>query len=380
MSATALFLRFLWLGLTSFGGPAAHVGYFRKRFVESGEVTEAEFGRLLAMTQVLPGPGSSQLGFALGYRFAGLRGAAAAFLGFTLPSFALMLTLAVATPGSESEWLNGLVNGLKLLAVVVVADAVLSMSRTFCTVPLTRGLAVGTAVVMWQWPGMLMQMLLLLIAAAVGYALLREPVKQGTDVSTRIRWANPWLLAFLLLFLGSILLPLVWPGATVFTAFYQAGSLVFGGGHVVLPLLQETLGDAVSADVFLSGYAAAQAVPGPMFTLATFLGASLADSALLGGLLATLGVFLPGFLLVLGLYQNWEILAARPAFGAMVAGINAAVVGLLLSALYAPVFVSAVHDGHDMALVAVGGFALWVLRWPVVALVGLFALAGVIAG
>ena len=380
MSAIALFTRFLFLGLTSFGGPAAHVGYFRKQFVDGGQIPEAEFGRLLAMTQVLPGPGSSQLGFALGYRFAGLPGAMAAFLGFTLPSFLLMTLLAVAAPGGAEGWMHGLVGGLKLLAVVVVADAVLSMSRAFCTDVLTRALAVGTAVVMWQWPGMFVQMALLVVAATIGYRYLCESSATPRSSAPPVRWANPWLLTFLILFLLSLVLPWLWPGSTVFTAFYQSGSLVFGGGHVVLPLLQETLGEAVSADVFLSGYAAAQAVPGPMFTLATYLGAGMSEQPLIGALIATAGVFLPGFLLVLGLYKNWEVLAARPAFGAAVAGINAAVVGLLLSALYQPVFVSAVQNGSDMALVAMGGFALWVLRWPVVALVILFAVAGVLAG
>ena len=375
---TEIFRQFLLLGLISFGGPAAHVGYFHQRFVVQLQwLSEADFARLLALTQFLPGPASSQLGFAIGRVRGGVAGAFVAFVGFTLPSFLLMALLAMYA-AALPEWLQGgVVTGLKWLAVVVVADAVWNMGARFCTAPLTRGLALGVALLLVLWPALWGQVAALLLAAAVGWHWLRpanvEPL-QGKPV-----WR--WLPLGLLVLLALVAVLPAGRLLGLWNDFFTAGALVFGGGHVVLPLLQELVGPQMSPDSFLTGYAAAQAVPGPMFSLAAYLGAVLLPaSPWWGALLATLAIFLPGFLLVLGMMEGWQWLSSRPALAGAVAGINAAVVGLLLAALYQPVFVSAVHDGWDL-LVVVAGFV--VLRSKTVPLWGMvlgMAALGVLAG
>lgn len=374
-----VFWEFLWLGCISFGGPAAHVGYFHRRFVvRLGWLDEATYARLLALTQFLPGPASSQLGFAIGRHRGGLAGGVAAFLGFTLPSFLIMVMVALYATRLPEAWLNGLVTGLKWLAVVVVADAVLNLGGKFCRDRFTRGVALATAVVLWLFPGVGVQLLALLVAALIGRHWLKPsaaPEDAGAGES-RVAWlpfglfATAWLLLWLI------------DGGTLgglARDFYSAGALVFGGGHVVLPLLEGFVGDAMSQDQFLTGYATAQAVPGPMFSLAAYLGAQLAPaSPWLGAGVATLAIFLPGFLLVLALSDAWRALAARPAMAGAVAGINAAVVGLLLAALYQPVFLSAVAGPRDLALVVLGFLALRSGRVPLLVLVVAMAALGLL--
>ncbi len=374
-----VFWEFLWLGCISFGGPAAHVGYFHRRFVvRLGWLDEATYARLLALTQFLPGPASSQLGFAIGRHRGGLAGGVAAFLGFTLPSFLIMVMVALYATRLPEAWLNGLVTGLKWLAVVVVADAVLNLGGKFCRDRFTRGVALATAVMLWLFPGVGVQLLALLVAALIGRHWLKPsaaPEDAGAGES-RVAWLPFGLFAAVWLLLWLI------GGGTLgglARDFYSAGALVFGGGHVVLPLLEGFVGDAMSQDQFLTGYATAQAVPGPMFSLAAYLGAQLAPaSPWLGAGVATLAIFLPGFLLVLALSDAWRALAARPAMAGAVAGINAAVVGLLLAALYQPVFLSAVAGPRDLALVVLGFLALRSGRVPLLALVVAMAVLGLI--
>lgn len=377
-----VFWRFLLLGCISFGGPAAHIGYFRDAFVQRLQwLDDAAYARLVALCQFLPGPSSSQLGFAIGLQRAGLSGAIAAFLGFTLPSVLLMVLLATQSTGLDTPVYASIVHGLKLLAVVVVADATLGMFNSFCRDRLTRTMAVITAVVLLWMPSLTAQLLLMLAAALIGGGLIRGSAATQAAQPIGSKPGVVSLLVFAGLFIGLPLLAAQDQFVSLFSEFYQAGSLVFGGGHVVLPLLQQLLGDAVANDRFLTGYAAAQAVPGPMFSLAAFLGVELSPQApLTGALLATLGVFLPGFLLVLGLQQTWVGLSGRPAVAGAAAGINAAVVGLLLAALYQPVFSSAVVSGLDMGLVLLGLLALRGLQVPVVALVAGFALVGLLTG
>lgn len=374
-----VFWEFLWLGCISFGGPAAHVGYFHRRFVvRLGWLDEATYARLLALTQFLPGPASSQLGFAIGRHRGGLAGGVAAFLGFTLPSFLIMVMVALYATRLPEAWLNGLVTGLKWLAVVVVADAVLNLGGKFCRDRFTRGVALATAVVLWLFPGVGVQLLALLVAALIGRHWLKPsaaPEDAGAGES-RVAWLPFGLFAAVWLLLWLI------GGGTLgglARDFYSAGALVFGGGHVVLPLLEGFVGDAMSQDQFLTGYATAQAVPGPMFSLAAYLGAQLAPaSPWLGAGVATLAIFLPGFLLVLAFSDAWRALAARPAMAGAIAGINAAVVGLLLAALYQPVFLSAVAGPRDLALVVLGFLALRSGRMPLLALVVAMAALGLV--
>ncbi|HAT2715316.1 TPA: chromate efflux transporter [Aeromonas hydrophila] len=375
-----VFIQFLWLGCVSFGGPAAHIGYFQRTFVERlGWLTQAEFAQLLALCQLLPGPASSQLGFAIGRQRAGLAGALAAFAGFTLPSFLLLLAAAIGLGQlGNNVWLDAALHGLKLLALVVVADAVLTMSRQFCKTTRNQGIMVATAAALWWQPGLLTQ-LVMLAGAALLCARVGAPQTPGAQPSPAqsipVRQPHwPTLLLFALLFVG---LPLLGsPVGQLVADFYRAGSLVFGGGHVVLPLLAESVGHSLNQQQFLTGYSLAQLVPGPMFTLATYLGAQLLPASPMGGaLLATLALFLPGFLLLWAMGPCWQSWLARPRLAGAVAGINAAVVGLLLAALYQPVWQSAVLAPTDLALAAIGFYLLRGLKLPILALATLLVVA-----
>ncbi|CAJ1900007.1 chromate efflux transporter [Aeromonas jandaei] len=377
-----VFWRFLWLGCVSFGGPAAHIGYFQRTFVQRlGWLEQSEFARLLALCQLLPGPASSQLGFAIGRHRAGLGGALAAFVGFTLPSFILLLAaaLGVALVGSNL-WLASALHGLKLLALIVVADAVLAMSRQFCSNRLAQGIMVATAAALWWQPGLLTQLGMLALAALLSARFQSGEGAQGAAESQAATTSQPnWLLLllFVALFFG---LPLLGgPLGQLVADFYRAGALVFGGGHVVLPLLAESVGHTLSEQQFLTGYSLAQLVPGPMFTLATYLGAQLLPGTpLLGALAATLALFAPGFLLLWAVGPCWQQWLARPRLAGAVAGINAAVVGLLLAALYQPVWQSAVLAPTDLALAVIGFYLLRVVKLPVPAIAGLLVLAALL--
>ncbi len=382
-SVGQVFIQFLWLGCISFGGPAAHIGYFQRTFVQRlGWLTQAEFARLLALCQLLPGPASSQLGFAIGRHRAGLGGALSAFLGFTLPSFLLLLAAAIGIGQLGSNlWLDAALHGLKLLALIVVADAVLTMSRQFCATGMTQGIMVATAAALWWQPGLLTQLLMLAGAALIcarsqrGVGSRPATAELPAAASSQPHW--PILLLFGILFIS---LPLLGsPLGQLVADFYRAGSLVFGGGHVVLPLLQESVGHTLNEQQFLTGYSLAQLVPGPMFTLATYLGAQLQpEMPMIGALLATLALFAPGFLLLWAVGPCWQQWLARPRLAGAVTGINAAVVGLLLAALYQPVWQSAVLAPTDLALAAIGFYLLRVVKLPIPAIAALLVMAAIL--
>ena len=381
-----VFKTFFLLGWISFGGPAAHIGYFRHTFVEKlNWISEHEYGQLVALSQFLPGPGSSQVGFALGYHRAGLLGAIAAFLGFTLPSIFIMLILASFSHLIlDTSLYSGVIHGLKILAVIVVIDAVWGMFQSFCQRKTTISLCVFTAFVLLVLPSIWSQIVVLLIAALVGILKLQplQTIDDNLQPVTPKPQSTFSVLPMTLFIIGLFVLPLIataLPSLTLFTHLFQAGSLVFGGGHVVLPLLQELVGSQLSADTFLSGYALAQAVPGPMFTFATYLGyALLPSSPIFGAIVATIGVFLPGFLLILTVLKNWKAFSQRPKIAGAMLGVNAAVVGLLIAALYQPVFSSAVQSNLDMALVIIGFYVLKILKLPIIALVGLAITYGIL--
>ncbi|MGL5846932.1 MAG: chromate efflux transporter [Aeromonas veronii] len=378
-----VFIQFLWLGCISFGGPAAHIGYFQRTFVQRlGWLTQAEFARLLALCQLLPGPASSQLGFAIGRHRAGLGGALSAFIGFTLPSFLLLLAAAIGIGQLGSNlWLDAALHGLKLLALIVVADAVLTMSRQFCATGMTQGIMVVTAAALWWQPGLLTQLLMLVGAALIcarsqsGAGSVPASAELPSAASSQPHW--PTLLLFGILFIG---LPLLGsPLGQLVADFYRAGSLVFGGGHVVLPLLQESVGHTLNEQQFLTGYSLAQLVPGPMFTLATYLGAQLQpEMPLLGALSATLALFAPGFLLLWAVGPCWQQWLVRSRLAGAVTGINAAVVGLLLAALYQPVWQSAVLAPTDLALAAIGFYLLRGVKLPIPAIAALLVMAAIL--
>lgn len=377
-----IFCKFFILGCVSFGGPAAHIGYFRQAFVEKHKwLSDKDYGQFVALSQFLPGPGSSQVGFSIGYHRAGLPGAIAAFLGFTLPSVMVMLVIALLSQHFLNNTIfEGVVHGLKLLAVIVVADAAWGMFNNFCKQKISVALCAFTAIALLMVPSLYTQILVLIIAALIGkyFLIAKERSEQGTRSKMKLNW--PPLVIFISLLVVLPLFSHLNAQTKLFSDFFQAGSLVFGGGHVVLPLLENLVGEQLSQDAFLTAYATAQAVPGPMFTLATFLGFELlTNSPITGAFLATLAVFLPGFLLILIVLKNWQTLASNPSISGAMNGVNAAVVGLLLSALYQPVFQSAVINGIDMALVVLGIYLLKSLKLPILALVTFYSLFGVLS-
>ena len=371
-----VFLAFLRLGLTSFGGPIAHLAYFRREFVERREwIGESDFARLLALCQFLPGPASSQLGFSIGLLRAGWPGALAAFLAFTLPSAVLLYAFAKVMPRLSGPLGEAAIHGLKLVAVAVVSQGVLGMARQLCPDAPRATIAAMAAAVLLVSGAAGMQVLVVALGAVAGLALLRGlPAVPGSalDAPHGMRLGAALLVLFAVLLFGLPLAAHAHPGLlSVIEGFYRAGALVFGGGHVVLPLLRDTVVAPgwVSADEFLAGYGAAQAVPGPMFTLSAYLGARLPGAAggLAGSVVALLSIFLPGFLLVAGALPFWRSMGATPRAVRAVAGVNAAVVGLLAAALYDPVWTSAIEAPVDVAI-AIVGFTLLV-AWRASALV-----------
>jgi len=365
------------LGLTSFGGPIAHIGYFRTEYVGRRRwLSEREFTDLVGLCQLLPGPASSQLGIAIGMLRAGIPGGVAAWLAFTAPSAVAMIALAGVFRTQDVAG-AGWVQGLKLVAVAVVAHAVYSMWRTLVTDRRRRGLAVLAALVVLLWATPVAQVAVIAGGAAAGRLLLSAPEATGRralEFGVRRRTGVAALLLFAVLLLG---LPLARQATEAHTvalteSMYRSGALVFGGGHVVLPLLESQVVPPgwVSEEDFLAGYGAAQAVPGPLFTFAGYLGAveTPSPNGVAGGTIALLAIFLPAFLLVIGTLPFWSDLRRRTSFLTALAGINAAVVGLLLAALYRPVFTSAVDGPLDLA-VALGALAALLLRaspWTVV--------------
>ena len=372
--AWAVFRVFLRLGLTSFGGPIAHLGYFRDEFVaRRGWLSESEYAELIALCQFLPGPASSQVGMAIGLSRAGIGGAVAAWCGFTLPSAILMILFALGLTQWGAALPADALHGLKLVAVAVVVQAVWSMARLFCT-DSTRVLlaAAATVLVLW-WPQAWMQVGVIGLGAVAGLAL-RRAAKPAEDSGLAVSLSSRTGLAMLACFLALLLLlPLAARYSSssdlrVFDAFYRSGALVFGGGHVVLPLLQAEVVTPgwVDADRFLSGYGAAQAMPGPLFTFAAFLGAAMSagPGGWIGGLLCLIAIFLPSFLLVLGVLPFWSRLRGQRGGQEALAGVNAAVVGLLLAALYDPLWTTAVRDWRDAAWVVAGVAALMWAKLP----------------
>jgi len=395
-------LAFLKLGLTSFGGPVAHLGYFRTELVERRRwIDEKEYGELVALSQVLPGPASTQVGFSLGLLRAGPLGALAAFLAFTLPSAALLVGFAFG-----AAWLDGslgggpvgvgVVAGLKIVAVAIVAQAVWGMARVLTPDPRRAAIALGALVIVAVWGGALAQVVAIALGAVAGLLFCRTASGgiSSTEQPSTLRFpvSKPAGVVALGLF-GGVLIALPILAATVRSpvvavadAFYRAGALVFGGGHVVLPLLEAEVVDPgwVGHGEFLAGYGAAQAVPGPLFSFAAYLGAILEPASngtpngIAGAALALVSIFLPGFLILIGVMPFWNALRSHPVAPAVLAGASAAVVGILAAALYDPVFTSAVTDGWTFALAAVLFGLLVAVKLPPWAIVVLGAAGGVV--
>ena len=388
VSSGQVFKTFLQLGCTSFGGPVAHLGFFRRAFVEDKKwVSDDQYAALLALCQFLPGPASSQMGMAIGHHLAGTRGMLAAFAGFTLPSFLLMWLAALVITSDPFFLSDGMVAGLKAVAVAVVAQAIWGMARNLCPDWPRMQIAVAAAVIMLVAGGVFLQLLVVLVAAGLGYFMFDEQPKPAQDIPASekaVGWARPILMSFVALFFLFALLA----GATGLEFFkmtevmYRAGALVFGGGHVVLPFLESGMVGLglVDRHEFLAGYGLAQALPGPLFTFASFLGGAMNGGvgSFVYALVACLVIFLPGMLLLMGVLPHWSRLAADGRVRSALTGVNAAVVGLLIAAFYDPVLVAGVQEGWQAAVVVVAFLLLEqrkMVPWKVVAigaLLGLF--------
>jgi chromate transporter len=382
-----VFAAFLKLGVSAFGGPIAHLGYFREEFVARRRwLDEAAYADLVALCQFLPGPASSQVGFGLGLMRAGPLGALAAWVGFTLPSAILMTAFALGSAALKGPVAAGLIHGLKLVAVAVVAQAVLGMARTLTPDARRAGIAMAAVLVVSFASAAVGQVAAIVLGALAGLILCREPSshsRASPDFGVSRSAGLAALGLFLILLFGGPVLAAATGDQTVarFDAFYRSGALVFGGGHVVLPLLKQAVVDPgwVKPDIFLAGYGAAQAMPGPLFTFGAYLGGVMRgpSGGVGGAALGLAGIFLPGLLILVAALPAWSGLRNRPSARAAMGGANAAVVGILAAALYDPVWTSAVLDKADFAC-ALGGFVLLTaFRTPPILIVLLGAAAGV---
>ncbi|MGV3463966.1 MAG: chromate efflux transporter [Heyndrickxia sp.] len=375
------------LGLTSFGGPIAHLGYFHEEYVKRKKwLDEKNYADLVALCQFLPGPASSQVGIAIGIQRAGLIGGLMAWIGFTLPSAIALMIFAGVLKGiniHNAGWLHGLM----IVAVAVVAQAVWGMASKLAIGRLRGAIAILSAIVTLLVPASIVQVAIIIIAGMIGWKFLKMDLSQEVKLN-QISISKKTGIIFLSLFFGLlILLPLLRigihnQGFAMFDSFYRAGALVFGGGHVVLPLLQQDVvptGWMTNAQ-FLAGYGAAQAVPGPLFTFSSYLGFVMKSfpNGLVGGVLALLAIFLPAFLLVAGALPFWNFIRTKPGFQSALAGINASVVGILIAALYNPVWTSAIITPYDFCLAILAFALLMIWKLPPWMVVFFTALGGIV--
>jgi chromate transporter len=391
-----IFLIFLRLGLTSFGGPVAHISYFREEFVARRQwLSDAHYADLVALCQFAPGPASSQVGMGIGMTLGGVRGSLVAWLGFPLPSAIVLAALGLAFTGFDPTSIDGIIRGLKLVAVGVVAHALVGMARSLCPDLPRIMLAIAAAIIMIVADTVYAQFGVILGGMIAGFLLLRAKVNGQAPGSPKSQSARGAIVALAVFFALLVLLPfaagLDQSGLfAVIDGFYRSGALVFGGGHVVLPLLQNAVVDPgwVDAESFLAGYGATQAVPGPIFTFAAYLGAAMHGGAagagiwvsMMTSMVTLVAIFLPAWLLVIGLLPFWDRVRHVPAMRAGLMGVNAAVVGLLAAVLYHPIWTGAIHDLLDVGCVVL---AFAVLQWrivPVWALVGIGTMAGYLSG
>ncbi|HSI02333.1 MAG TPA: chromate efflux transporter [Reyranella sp.] len=383
LEVLAVFLR---LGLTSFGGPIAHLGYFREEFVDARRwVDDRTYADIVALCQFLPGPASSQVGIAIGLSRAGYAGALAAWTGFTLPSAVALVVFAYGIDALGGAGGTGWLHGLKVAAVAVVAQAVLGMMRTLAPDRERATVAAAAAVLVLALPSAWAQIAVIVLGGIAGMLFLRaQPPVDHVSLALTVsrRMGTVLLVIFFVLLAGLPLLASATSsqGIKLVDAFYRAGSLVFGGGHVVLPLLKEAVVPTgwVGEDTFLAGYGAAQAVPGPLFTFAAYLGAVMksAPTGVVGAALCLAAVFLPSFLLVIGALPFWENLRRRASAQSALRGVNAAVVGLLLAALYDPVWTAGITNGRDFALAVAAFLLLFMWKTPPWLVVVLCAIGG----
>ncbi|MGI2142597.1 chromate efflux transporter [Shewanella baltica] len=376
-----IFVSFLKLGLTSFGGPIAHIGYFRDEFVTRRKwITEQDYADLVALCQFLPGPASSQVGMALGMMRAHYLGALVAWIGFTIPSALLLIGFALSLHQWGDILPTGVIHGLKIVAVAVVAQAVWGMAKTLCnSVPKVTLMALSVMLLAY-WTSIWSQVLVIALGGVIGIFICKITASEQSPtehIPLRIsrKAGTVWGVSFLVLLflLPALAISSSQPTVMLFDSFFRAGSLVFGGGHVVLPLLQAEVvpNGLVNPDSFMAGYGAAQAVPGPLFTFAAFLGASMQQgpTGIVGGLIALVAIFIPAFMVLVAVLPFWHAVRTSALMQAVMAGVGASVVGILLSALYNPIWTSSIKSPLDFAAALVAFVALmhWKLSpWVVV--------------
>jgi chromate transporter len=376
----------LRLGCTSFGGPIAHLGYFRQEYVQNRKwVDDATYADLVALCQFLPGPASSQVGIAIGSLRAGVKGGIAGWIGFTLPSALLMMAFAFAIDRAN-VFSAGWVDGLKIVAVAIVAQAVWGMGKQFCLDRVRQFIAACALLVCLLVNQSLIQVVVICVAGAIGWRLISLPQPARSETNARSPVAKSIAKICLATFLAVlVLLPITARSSNsgviaVSDTFYRAGSLVFGGGHAVLPLLErDVIGPGwLTEDEFLAGYGAAQAMPGPLFTFSSFLGTARSDApnGVAGAALATVVIFLPSFLMIFAAFPWWHALRSNSGFRAALAGVNAAVVGILAAALYSPVWTGAIHAVQDAGIALACLALLMVWKRPSWQVVLFAALAG----
>lgn len=369
-----IFLVSLKLGLTSFGGPIAHLGYFHEEYIRRRKwLDEKSYADLVALCQFLPGPASSQVGIGIGIMRGGLLGGIISFLGFTMPSVVALIIFALIV-GELNVSSMGWIHGLKIVAVAVVAHAILGMAKNLAPDLTRKAIVILALAVVLLWQTVYAQVGVIIIAGLIGYLLYKE-TSEDHAANFQVPISKKLGLFCITLFFGLlILLPILReviasPFIAMFDSFYRAGSLVFGGGHVVLPLLEREFvpTNFISEEAFLAGYGATQAVPGPLFTFAAYIGAVM--DGWFGGILATIGIFLPAFLLVLGILPFWDIVRRNSKMKGVFMGINAAVVGILIAAFYNPIFTSSIVESIDFvfAVILFSMLSYWKMSpWVVV--------------
>lgn len=375
VTAFDVFLAFLRQGLTAFGGPVAHIGYFRREFVERrGWISESAFADLLALCHFLPGPASSQMGMAIGLRQAGLAGAMAAFAGFTLPAAVAMIAFAEFAPELMFRFGDGWIHGLKIAAAAVVLQAVVQMARTLAVGPIRAGMAIGAALGLVVAQSPVAQVMAIVAGGLFGFAMLRgetadAPPDDAVEmVDTKSALVALAIFAGLLVGLPVLATLLQNPGLGLASVFYRTGSLVFGGGHVVLPLLEREVVDRgwMDSEAFLMGYGAVQALPGPLFSFAGYVGAAqtYGPRGIVGGLIALFAIFLPSLLLITGVLPFWDRLKREGWARGVLAGVGATVVGVLAASLWDPVLLTTIRRPADWALLAAAFVFLQVAKLP----------------
>lgn len=375
VTAFDVFLAFLRQGLTAFGGPVAHIGYFRREFVERrGWISESAFADLLALCHFLPGPASSQMGMAIGLRQAGLAGAMAAFAGFTLPAAVAMIAFAEFAPELMFRFGDGWIHGLKIAAAAVVLQAVVQMARTLAVGPIRAGMAIGAALGLVVAQSPVAQVMAIVAGGLFGFAMLRGEAADAPPDDAVEMVDTKSALAALAIFAGLLVgLPLLAsllqnPGLGLASVFYRTGSLVFGGGHVVLPLLEREVVDRgwMDSEAFLMGYGAVQALPGPLFSFAGYVGAAqtYGPRGIVGGLIALFAIFLPSLLLITGVLPFWDRLKREGWARGVLAGVGATVVGVLAASLWDPVLLTTIKRPADWALLAAAFVFLQVAKLP----------------